>query len=90
MTHKERIQKTLEWAEYGAYDGSHHKMWAIDQMVRALTDCKMVKTKIKDCNGQDYEYETQGESEEYKQWIKDFRNGEDGPNTYEWDVGIAP
>lgn len=26
----------------------------------------------------------------YDSWIKDWRNGEDGPETYDWDVGIAP
>lgn len=27
---------------------------------------------------------------DYDQWIKDFCNGEDGPETYAWDEGIAP
>ena len=27
---------------------------------------------------------------EYKQWVKDHNNGDDGPDTYEWDEGIAP
>ena len=34
---KERIDKALELAwQYGQIDGSHHRVWAIDQMVRAL------------------------------------------------------
>lgn len=34
---KERINKALSIAwQYGQIDGSHHKMWVIDQMVRAL------------------------------------------------------
>jgi hypothetical protein len=38
MTEKERIDKALDLAyEYGQTDGGHHKMWIIDQMVRALT-----------------------------------------------------
>lgn len=33
-----RVQKALEVAaEYSQFDGSHHKSWAIDQMVRVLT-----------------------------------------------------
>lgn len=37
-----RIAKALEFADcYGGIDGDHHKMWVIDQMVRALTDCPM-------------------------------------------------
>lgn len=27
---------------------------------------------------------------DYEQTIKDACDGEDGPNTYEWDEGIAP
>lgn len=26
----------------------------------------------------------------YEQWVADFRVGEDGPETYSWDEGIAP
>jgi hypothetical protein len=27
---------------------------------------------------------------EYPVWVSKWKEGEDGPNTYEWDVGIAP
>ena len=33
----DRIAGALEVAGYGATDGDWHKMWVIDQMVRALT-----------------------------------------------------
>lgn len=26
----------------------------------------------------------------YKKWIKEYKKGEDGANTYGWDIGIAP
>ena len=26
----------------------------------------------------------------YDKWVAKFENGEDGPQTYEWDEGIAP
>lgn len=26
----------------------------------------------------------------YEDWVKDFQDGEDGPDTYEWELGIAP
>lgn len=26
----------------------------------------------------------------YKQWVADYCDGEDGPDSYEWDEGIAP
>lgn len=28
--------------------------------------------------------------DEYEQRVKDAKAGEDGPDTYEWDEGIAP
>lgn len=64
---KDGIDAALELARaYGGIDGSHHKAWVIDQMVRALT----------------------GSS--YEQFVVDAKDGEDGPETYEWDEGIAP
>ena len=36
---EERIERALSIAwEYAQIDGSHHKMWVIDQMVRALCE----------------------------------------------------
>lgn len=62
-----RISDALAIARaYGQDDGSHHKAWVIDQMVRALT------------------------GDEYKAWVATFCAGEDGPESYEWDEGIAP
>lgn len=26
----------------------------------------------------------------YMSWIEEWRDGEDGPDTYKWDEGIAP
>ncbi len=61
------IEKALDIARrYGGIDGSHHRAWVIDQMVRALTGST------------------------YNDFVADACNGEDGPNTYEWDIGIAP
>jgi hypothetical protein len=62
-----RIEKALEIAmQYGGIDGEHHKIWVIDQMVRALTAHK------------------------YGTWVTEHNAGEDGPDTYAWDVGIPP
>lgn len=67
MTNEEKIQKALDIAvRYGQFDGSHHKAWAIDQIVRVLT------------------------GKGYKKFIRDACEGEDGPDTYLWDKGIAP
>jgi hypothetical protein len=36
-TEAQKIARALRVAEYGTVDGSHHKMWVIDQIVRELT-----------------------------------------------------
>ena len=62
----DRIARALRIAEDCAmFDGDHHKMWVIDQMVRELTGDK------------------------YDQWVRDYQS-DDGPDTYEWDEGVAP
>jgi hypothetical protein len=67
MTDAEKIMAALDIAEqYGGHDGGHHKMWVIDQMVRALTQ------------------------ENYPLWVASFCFGDDGPDTYGWDIGIPP
>lgn len=59
MDAEDRIAEALEVAfEFGGEDGAHHKMWVIDQMVRALT-------------GEDYStwvatYEYVGDEQEYE------------------------
>ncbi len=63
----DKTQEAIDLAiQFGGIDGSHHKMWVIDQMLRILLGDKYAET------------------------IKEICNGEDGPNTYEWDEGIAP
>lgn len=62
-----RIHKAIELAvQYGGIDGSHHKAWVIDQMVRILA-------------GDDYE-----------RIVAEAKDGDDGPDTYDWDEGVAP
>lgn len=34
---KSNVKKALRIAEMGCIEDAHHKMWVIDQMVRALT-----------------------------------------------------
>lgn len=86
-----RIARALDYAvQFGNTDGEHHKMWVIDQMVRALTNCPMLEGRTIDCNGTPYTYQYQGESPEYIRLVADTKAGEDGPETYEWDIGIAP
>lgn len=67
MSADDRIAAALRIAHlYGGTDGAHHKMWAIDQMVRKLT------------------------GEDYAEWVRQAKDGTDGPDTYSWDEGIAP
>lgn len=85
------IEQALSYAhQYAQIDGAHHKAWVIDQMVRALTGCPMVARGGYDSRGNHFSYEAQGESEEYLEFVREHNAGEDGPDTYEWDEGIAP
>jgi hypothetical protein len=86
----DRIAAALESAGDGGVDGGHHKAWVIDQMVRALTGCPTVTRTATDCNGETYEYDALGESAEYTAWVAAFCSGENGPDTYSWDEGVAP
>jgi hypothetical protein len=81
-----RIGKALKLAQNGVYDGDHHKQWVIDQMVRALTGCPMVTKVNKHAVGGPLEYEAQGESGEYLEWVRETCP----PGYGSWDEGIAP
>ncbi len=85
---RDPVQRALAYA--GGADGSHHDHWVVDQMVRALTNCPIVTESFKNYKGVLFDALVQGESAEYKKWVADLCNGEDGPNTYNWDIGIAP
>lgn len=90
-TSQERIESALSIAlSYGGIDGGHHKMWVIDQMVRALTGCPVNVKKGEREDGTEWSFETFGKSAEYRAWVKAAKAGDDGPNTYSWDEGIAP
>jgi hypothetical protein len=91
MNDSVRIAKALNFAlRYGGIDGAHHKTWVIDQMVRALLGCPMEDRTAVDSGGTTYEYSAQGAGPEYVKWVTEACAGEDGPQTYEWDIGIPP
>ena len=80
-----RMGKALDFAwNYGNEDGDHHKMWVVDQMVRALLGCPEVtlRSRFPDVNGNHYDYQGQGESEAYRLFVASTEGG--------WDEGIAP
>ena len=67
MTNEERIKAAIDMGvQYGGCDGSHHKTWVIDQMIRALA------------------------GDRYETIVRETCDGEDGPDTYEWDCGTPP
>lgn len=91
MTHATRIQRALDVAiRYGGTDGDHHKAWVIDQMVRALTGCPFKTKHGVDYQGKPYQFRSLAESVAYRAWVTRRKAGEDGPETYDWNEGIAP
>lgn len=76
-----RISKALSIAQDSAYEGEHHKMWVIDQMVRALTGCPLVEKRAMGLYGKPYTYEAQGESVEYAGFLAKLDS---------WDEGVSP
>ncbi len=88
---EEKIQQAITLAvRFGGIEGGHHKNWVIDQMVRSLTGCPVVLREATDCNGNPYTFDDVGESQEYLEVVRKARIGEDGPETYPWEIGIAP
>ena len=90
LTPEDRIQAAIDIAlQYGQIDGGHHRVWVIDQMIRALTGCPILQKPAVGPDGP-YTFDADGESEEYADLIRKANEGEDGPDTYMWDTGIAP
>lgn len=82
MNLNENIENAIRMAvRFGGTDGGHHKAWVIDQMVRALCGCKSGENEYIDM------YST---NEKYEEVVRKAKSGIDGPNTYDWDEGIAP
>jgi hypothetical protein len=86
-TDEEGPKKALEMAcQYGQIDGSHHKAWTIDQIVRALT-------------GENYDrfidfYRFTPDEDDEEALVEsgitiDF-DTDDREELYSWDEGIAP
>lgn len=87
----ERIKAALDCAiRYGQMDGSDHKTWCIDQIVRILTGCPVETRVANDSSGTSYFYVVLGQSDEYQKLIAEACDGANGPYTYEWDTGVAP
>ena len=87
----ERIEAALGViGQYGQTDGAHHKDWVLDQVVRLLLGCKSELVTLTDSQGRPFEAEVVGSNAAYRAWVRDICAGEDGPETYGYDEGIAP
>jgi hypothetical protein len=86
-----------DWAfeymfRYGQIDGAHHKQWVLDQVTRILHGTPIVLTLAKWENGtQEYRFTTGEPSQEYLDWVKDYREvDEEGEEQYSYDEGSPP
>ena len=61
MNSEERIKEALEIAfNYGQIDGSYHRLWVIDQMVKVLCQdeyAKFISDYETDEDGEEYEWD---------------------------------
>lgn len=80
-----------DWAleyliRYGGTDGSHHKDWVMDQVIRILkgtpVNLKLVKW---DDGEEEYRFSTGEPSNEYNKLVRETIDA-----GYSWDVGCAP
>lgn len=84
--------------KYAGIDGSHHKDWVIDQMVRALHGCPLewCENVTHQDPSKHYRFYIQGRSEEYKAFVKEALGechiNEDGFEQYDytWEEGCPP
>lgn len=76
---------------YGFYDGAHHKTWVLDQIARILKGTPVIVKRATWPNGEYEDRFSLGDpSVDYLVWVAELTAGEDGPNTYPYDEGIAP
>ena len=78
---------------YGGFDGAHHKAWVLDQVARILNGTRVIVKEARWENGNKelrYWTDEDNPSQKYLEWVIDAKAGEDGPNTYDYDEGIAP
>lgn len=78
---EKRIANALNCAADAFYEGDHHKMWVIDQMVRALCGCPISVKNVIGSDGKDYPVTFQDENDEYRMFTAAHRG---------WDTGMAP
>lgn len=78
-------------AAYGGIDGEHHKAWVLDQVARILHGTPVIRKLARwDDGHSELRFHTGKPSQAYLDWVVEMKDGEDGPDTYSYDEGIAP
>lgn len=85
---EELVRKFLE--RFKGIDGGHHKEWLLDQIARIINGSSVAIKKAKWEDGHTELRFRVGESEQYRDWVKKMKAGEDGPDTYFYEEGVAP
>lgn len=75
---------------YGGIYGERHKTWVLDQVARILNGAPVIIRLARWDDGSSEYRLTVGTSKAYEECVREACDGEDGPETYGWDVGIAP
>lgn len=100
-THPEYSKYTqADWAmvfveKYGQIDGSHHKLWVLDQVARILkgTPVIVVQARWENHVTEDRFTVNDPPSKGYTEWVKEMRgkyNFDQDEYEYFYDEGIAP
>lgn len=85
-----------EWAmyfigRYGGIDGGHHKAWVLDQVARVLKGTPItVELARWEGGAEEYRIATGEPSEDYRAWVAGMKNGDEGPDTYDYEEGTPP
>jgi hypothetical protein len=85
-----------DWAmyfieQYGGIDGDHHKDWVLDQIARILKGTPVIVEQARwEGDYTEWRVHTGTVTQRYLDWVVEMKNGEDGPDTYEYSEGIAP
>lgn len=85
-----------EWAlyviaAYGSIEGEPHKDWTLDQAARCLHGAPPRITRTEWSDGTvEYRIEPFGTTPAYINWVEALKDGENGPDTYPYSIGVAP
>lgn len=85
-----------DWALYfiqrwGGFEKEHQKAWVLDQVARILNGTPIIVEEKRWADGTNQFQVTLGEpTSRYHRWVAETCEGSEGPNTYDYDEGIAP